>query len=99
MRLVAAFLGAAAFPDWYRALRPGGRVGYTLPVRSRFRPSARFAALAARDLPLPETAKDARVLASGAGFADATVTVLPNVIMTVAGKPLAGGPAAGVDNV
>ena len=29
----------------------------------------------------------------------AAVTVLPNMIMTVAGKPLAGGPAAGVDNV
>jgi ubiquinone/menaquinone biosynthesis C-methylase UbiE len=88
------FLGAAAFPDWHRALRPGGRVGYTLPVRSRFRPSERFAALVARDLPLPETARDARVLASGAGFADAAVTVLPSVIMTVASKPLAGGPAA-----
>lgn len=64
-------------------------------MRSRFRPSERFAALVARDLPLPETAKDARILASGAGFTDAAVTVLPSVIMTVAGKPLAGGLAAG----
>lgn len=89
------FLGAAAFPDWCRALRPGGRVGYTLPIRSRFRPTGRFAALVARDLPLPETAKDALVLASDAGFADAAVTVLPSVILTVAGKPLARVPTAG----
>jgi hypothetical protein len=64
-------------------------------ARGRAGASERFAVLVARDLPLPETAKDARVLASGAGFADAAVTVLPSVIMTVAGKPLAGGLAAG----
>jgi ubiquinone/menaquinone biosynthesis C-methylase UbiE len=88
------FLGTAALRDWHRALRPGGRVGYTMPIRSRFRPSERFAALLARDLPVPETAKDARVLAIGAGFAEVAVTVLPSVILTVARKPLADRPAA-----
>jgi hypothetical protein len=64
-------------------------------ARGRAGASERFAVLVARDLSLPETAKDAQILASGAGFADAAVTVLPSVIMTVAGKPLAGSPAAG----
>jgi hypothetical protein len=66
-----------------------------MPIHSGFRPSERFAPLAARDPPVPETAKDARVPATGAGFADVTVAVLPSVILTVAGKPLADWPAAG----
>jgi hypothetical protein len=45
------------FRDWCRALRLGGRVGNTMPIHSGFRPSERFAALVARDLPVPETAK------------------------------------------
>jgi ubiquinone/menaquinone biosynthesis C-methylase UbiE len=49
------FLGIRALSDWRRALRPGGRVGFTLPMASRFRPSGRFADLVADDLPLPQT--------------------------------------------
>lgn len=34
------FLGIRALSDWRRALRPGGRVGFTLPMASQFRPQA-----------------------------------------------------------
>ncbi|MFJ7159188.1 class I SAM-dependent methyltransferase [Streptomyces sp. NPDC101118] len=63
------FLGAAALDDWLRAVRPGGRVGFTLPVASRFRPGGVFAELVAGDLGLPETAEDGCRLAAAAGFA------------------------------
>ncbi|MEV5971763.1 methyltransferase domain-containing protein [Streptomyces sp. NPDC051921] len=62
------FLGRAALADWLRALRPGGRVGFSLPVASTFRPRGVFAELVAADLPLPETAEDAVRLTEAAGF-------------------------------
>ncbi|WUD77716.1 class I SAM-dependent methyltransferase [Streptomyces sp. NBC_00510] len=62
------FLGGRALADWRRALRPGGRVGYSLPLASGFRASGRFASLVARDLPLPVTARDAADLAVASGL-------------------------------
>jgi ubiquinone/menaquinone biosynthesis C-methylase UbiE len=70
------FLGARALVDSRRALRPGGRLGFTLPVASRSRPSGVFADLVAADLPLPRTAGDAAEVARSAGFLDARARVL-----------------------
>ncbi|WP_345436923.1 class I SAM-dependent methyltransferase [Actinoallomurus vinaceus] len=85
------FLGMRALADWRRALRPGGRAGFTLPLASQFRPSGRFAELIAADLPLPETAGDAASLASGAGFVDVGTRVVAvgsrSVVLTVATNP------------
>ncbi|MFK0243776.1 DUF2203 family protein [Amycolatopsis azurea] len=67
------FLGTAALRDWLRALRPGGRVGFSLPLASAFRPSEAFAAIVPADLKLPETEDDAAELASEAGFTEVTV--------------------------
>ncbi|WP_067820889.1 class I SAM-dependent methyltransferase [Actinomadura kijaniata] len=69
------FLGAAALADWRRALRPGGRVGFTLPPAAHFHPSGTFAALVAEDLPLPRTPADAVTLTHAAGFTDTTATL------------------------
>ncbi|MDX3696284.1 methyltransferase domain-containing protein [Streptomyces europaeiscabiei] len=65
------FLGGRAVADWRRALRPGGRVGFTLPLATRFRPSERFSALLAADVPLPGSAEEADAWATASGFTDA----------------------------
>ncbi|WP_436736416.1 class I SAM-dependent methyltransferase [Streptomyces sp. BBFR102] len=69
------FLGGRAPADWCRALRPGGHVGFSLPLATHFRPSGRFAALLARDVPLPESARDAASYATACGFHDVTSRV------------------------
>ncbi|MEV5750054.1 methyltransferase domain-containing protein [Actinoallomurus sp. NPDC052308] len=89
------FLGTRALLDWRRALRPGGRVGFTLPIASQFRPSGLFADLVATDVPLPETAEDARTIATAVGFIDADARILTvgsrSVVLTVATNPAAPG--------
>ncbi|WP_274918801.1 class I SAM-dependent methyltransferase [Streptomyces sp. WZ-12] len=69
------FLGRRALADWKRALRSGGRVGFTLPLATHFRPSERFAGLCARDVPLPRTAQEASAWAAACGFADVDARV------------------------
>jgi ubiquinone/menaquinone biosynthesis C-methylase UbiE len=81
------FLGLAAMTDWRRALRPGGLVGYTLPLPSRFRPRGRFVELLAQEPVLPANAEEARLLAEDAGFVDVVVSVLPDVVVTTATNP------------
>ncbi|MEU5088822.1 class I SAM-dependent methyltransferase [Streptomyces sp. NPDC021356] len=89
------FLGGRAVADWRRALRPGGRVGFTLPSATHFRPSARFRALLAADVPLPRSAEEACAWAAANGFTDAVsrVHVLGGrrVVVTSAVRP-AGRP-------
>jgi len=70
------FLGAAALADWLRALRPGGRVGFTLPLVGGFHPRGVFAELLAADLALPADADQARTLALDAGFTDPAARVV-----------------------
>lgn len=72
------FLGRRALADWRRALRPGGRVGFTLPLATHFRPSERFSGHLAADVPLPHTAQEASRWATACGFteADSRVHVL-----------------------
>ncbi|MFF8827945.1 class I SAM-dependent methyltransferase [Streptomyces sp. NPDC015131] len=69
------FLGGRAPADWRRALRPGGRVGFTLPAVTHFRPSARFSALLAADVPLPRGAGDADAWITAQGFTGAVSRV------------------------
>ncbi|HEY2672534.1 MAG TPA: methyltransferase domain-containing protein [Rugosimonospora sp.] len=70
------FLGTGAIVDWRRALRPGGRCGFTLPVASLFRAGGVFADLVAADLPLPETEQEACALAGDTGFVDAAARTI-----------------------
>ncbi|MEV7469840.1 class I SAM-dependent methyltransferase [Streptomyces kronopolitis] len=69
------FLGRRALADWRRALRPGGRVGFTLPLATHFRPSARFSGHLAADVPLPHTAQEASRWATACGFTGAASRV------------------------
>ncbi|QLJ01891.1 methyltransferase domain-containing protein [Streptomyces sp. NEAU-sy36] len=70
------FLGAGALADWRRALRPGGRVGFSLPLATHFRPSPRFAELLAGDVPLPADAREASEWTEARGFTGAASRVL-----------------------
>ncbi|MFK0297443.1 class I SAM-dependent methyltransferase [Streptomyces sp. NPDC090442] len=70
------FLGRRALADWQRALRSGGRVGFTLPLAPHFRPSERFAELCAPDVPLPHGVQEASAWAAACGFADVDARVL-----------------------
>ncbi|MFF0630537.1 class I SAM-dependent methyltransferase [Streptomyces sp. NPDC004296] len=85
------FLGRRAPADWRRALRPGGRVGFTLPLATHFRPSERFSGLVADDVPLPHTAQEASDWAVTCGFieADSRIQVLGArcVVVTSATRP------------
>jgi ubiquinone/menaquinone biosynthesis C-methylase UbiE len=85
------FLGGAALADWLRALRPGGRVGFTLPLATHFRPSGRFAAHVAPDVPLPRTAEEASAWTTACGFTEAASRVhvlgTRRVVVTSAASP------------
>jgi SAM-dependent methyltransferase len=80
-------LGRAALRDWQRAMRPGGRVGYTLPLPSRWKPSPQIAALQASDIELPANHAQAIRLAESAGLVDIAVTVRDEQIVTTARTP------------
>lgn len=67
------FLGASAFPDWLRVLRPGGRLAYTLPFAETFAPSGDIATFLARDLAIPHDFDEAAAPARRAGFGDIRV--------------------------
>ncbi|GAB2875684.1 class I SAM-dependent methyltransferase [Streptomyces mayteni] len=90
------FLGRRALADWRRALRPGGRVGFTLPLATHFRPSGRFSQLLAPDLPLPRSAREADELVAVAGFTEADSRVLAigtrRAVLTSATNPRGTGP-------
>lgn len=62
------FLGAVAFADWLRVLRPGGRLAFSVVSGARFRPSPSFAPFVPRDLTFPTDEAEAGALA--AGFVD-----------------------------
>jgi ubiquinone/menaquinone biosynthesis C-methylase UbiE len=64
------FLGAAAFPDWLRVLRPGGRLAFSVVSGARFKPSGPFAELVPTDITFPADEAEAAALASSAGFVD-----------------------------
>lgn len=85
------FLGSGALSDWRRALRSGGRVGFTLPVASHFRPTGPFVELLAPDVPIPDTVDDALAFVATAGFVEAEARLAQvgsrSVIATVATRP------------
>ena len=94
------FLGRPALADWLRALRPGGRVGFTLPLAADFRPRGVFADLLATDLVLPGTAEAAAALARSAGFTGAaarTVAVGARTVALVRAQAPAQAPAPDPD--
>ncbi len=64
------FLGAVAFADWLRVLRPGGRLAFSVVSGSRFKPSGPFAEFVPADLSFPLDEAGAGALASAAGFVD-----------------------------
>ncbi|TDC77418.1 class I SAM-dependent methyltransferase [Streptomyces hainanensis] len=89
------FLGRRALADWRRALRPGGRVGFTLPLATHFRPAARISELLAPDVPLPRSTRDADELVAAAGFTEADSRVLAigarQAVLTSATNPRGSG--------
>ncbi|GAB3153459.1 class I SAM-dependent methyltransferase [Amycolatopsis stemonae] len=64
------FLGAVAFADWLRVLRPGGRLAFSVVSGSRFKPSGPFAEFVPTDLSFPLDEAGAGALASAAGFVE-----------------------------
>ena len=64
------FLGAVAFADWRRVLRPGGRLAFSVVSGTRFRPSGAFADFVPRDITFPTDDAEAAALATSAGFVD-----------------------------
>lgn len=68
------FLGAAAFGDWLRVLRPGGVLAFSVPSAAVFAPSPVFAELVADDIALPTDAAGAARLAEAAGFVRVSAT-------------------------
>ncbi|MEQ0562888.1 class I SAM-dependent methyltransferase [Amycolatopsis sp. NEAU-NG30] len=66
------FLGATAFPDWLRVLKPGGRLAFSVVSGARFKPSGPFADFVPTDLEFPHDEAGAAALATSAGFADAS---------------------------
>ncbi|WP_410668618.1 class I SAM-dependent methyltransferase [Amycolatopsis sp. cmx-4-68] len=64
------FLGAVAFADWLRVLKPGGRLAFSVVSGARFRPSGPFADFVPQDLSFPLDEAGAGALASSAGFVD-----------------------------
>ncbi|WP_410616223.1 class I SAM-dependent methyltransferase [Amycolatopsis sp. lyj-109] len=66
------FLGAVAFADWLRVLKPGGRLAFSVVSGARFRPSGPFAEFVPDDLSFPLDEAGAGALASSAGFVAVT---------------------------
>ncbi len=57
------FLGAVAFADWLRVLKPGGRLAFSVVSGARFRPSGPFAEFVPDDLSFPLDEAGAAALA------------------------------------
>ena len=57
------FLGAVAFADWLRVLRPGGRLAFSVVSGARFKPSGPFADFVPADLTFPLDEAGAAALA------------------------------------
>jgi len=59
------FLGAVAFADWLRVLRPGGRLAFSVVSGMRFKPSRPFEAFVPKDITFPTDEAEAAALAKG----------------------------------
>ncbi|MGW5747880.1 class I SAM-dependent methyltransferase [Amycolatopsis sp. NPDC003861] len=59
------FLGAVAFADWLRVLKPGGRLAFSVVSGARFKPSGPFAEFVPKDLAFPLDEAGAAALAHG----------------------------------
>ena len=57
------FLGAVAFADWLRVLKPGGRLAFSVVSGARFTPSGPFAEFVPGDLSFPLDEAGAAALA------------------------------------
>ncbi|MGW3965539.1 class I SAM-dependent methyltransferase [Amycolatopsis sp. NPDC005003] len=58
------FLGAVAFADWRRVLKPGGRLAFSVVSGARFKPSGPFAEFVPSDLKFPLDEAGAAALAT-----------------------------------